>query len=152
MGNARKILGDNVKRIRTSHKWTQAQLAEKTDLSVTMIQKIEYGDTAASPETIDKLSEALCCSLSNLYFEATPPKRASRSVGQSQKPRERLTSRPLSEFHLDPETMAKVLPWLLGAIAPVQVAVLFLLSEDERFLEYLPGDTFEEFLGSLKVV
>lgn len=72
--NSSNLLKLNVKRLRELKHWTQAHLAEAANLSVQMIQKIEYGRTNPSTETLDDLSRALECHPSALLadVEGTP--------------------------------------------------------------------------------
>jgi len=67
MDKARDLLGKNLKRLRSEKQWTQDDLAETCDLSVKMIQKIEYGKTSPSLDTIDKLAKALSTSPGELF-------------------------------------------------------------------------------------
>ena len=59
MKKAKDLLGINLRRLREKRDWTQANLAEKAELSVKMIQKLEYGQTNPSAKTLDTLSRAL---------------------------------------------------------------------------------------------
>lgn len=67
METSRALLGANLKRLREAQDWSQAKLAEKADLSLKMIQKIEYGQTSPSPETLDKIVGALGVKIQDLY-------------------------------------------------------------------------------------
>lgn len=69
MNKARNLLGKNLKRLRGARGWTQADLAEDCGLSVKMIQKIEYGKTSPSLETLDLLVSSLKTSQSELFRE-----------------------------------------------------------------------------------
>jgi transcriptional regulator with XRE-family HTH domain len=51
--------GANVRHYRKAEGLTQGELAERVDLSLDMIGKIERGATAPSFETIEKLADAL---------------------------------------------------------------------------------------------
>jgi transcriptional regulator with XRE-family HTH domain len=59
MANLRQQVGNLVRHHRKRVKLTQAELAERTDLSVELINRIERGSAAPSFETLDKLSKAL---------------------------------------------------------------------------------------------
>lgn len=72
MSNTRELLGKNIKRIRDDAGLTQEALAEKAGLSIKMIQKIEYGQTSPTPETLDKVSAALSVPV-EMFFEGQGP-------------------------------------------------------------------------------
>ncbi|PZO52910.1 MAG: XRE family transcriptional regulator [Alphaproteobacteria bacterium] len=59
MKNLRLIFGLGVHRRRKALGWTQAQLAERVELSADGISQIERGKIAASFDTIGALAEAL---------------------------------------------------------------------------------------------
>lgn len=67
MAKARDLLAENLKRLREASGWTQPRLAEKADLSLKMIQKIEYGKTSPTLETLDKISYALHAQVADLF-------------------------------------------------------------------------------------
>jgi transcriptional regulator with XRE-family HTH domain len=52
-----KIFSKNIKESRGRHNWTQAELAEKVDISVNFLSDIENGRKWASPSTMVRLSE-----------------------------------------------------------------------------------------------
>jgi len=62
----RKQFGRNLCRIRTALPMTQETLAEKADISVRYIQKIEAGEPLPSVATLAQLHKALGCSLEDL--------------------------------------------------------------------------------------
>jgi transcriptional regulator with XRE-family HTH domain len=53
-----KILSANIKLYRELSRWTQAQLAEKIDISINFLSDIETGKKWASPNTMVKLADA----------------------------------------------------------------------------------------------
>jgi transcriptional regulator with XRE-family HTH domain len=66
--NQLKILfGKRVKSIRISHKFTQAQLAEKIGCSVEYISRIERGLASPSFDSISKLADALGVTAKTLF-------------------------------------------------------------------------------------
>lgn len=67
MKKAKVLLGSNVRRLRESRKWTRDILAGATGLSVQMIQKIEYGKTNPSADTLDKLASAFGEPVTSLF-------------------------------------------------------------------------------------
>ncbi len=71
MDNEKAILagrfGHHVKRLRNSRKLTQEELAERSELSVDAIRRIERGAFSPSLETLGKLSSGLNVSLKTLF-------------------------------------------------------------------------------------
>ena len=57
--SVREILAENVQKYRKLNHFTQAQLAEKADLSNTYIANIECGKTWISDVTLEKIAGAL---------------------------------------------------------------------------------------------
>ena len=55
----RAILGLNIKRFRGYHKLSQAEFAEKIDISIPFLSDIENGKKWVSPITLVKIAEAL---------------------------------------------------------------------------------------------
>jgi transcriptional regulator with XRE-family HTH domain len=55
----RQTLSANVKKYRGLHNWSQAQLAEKVDISVNFLSDIETRRGWVSPLTLVKLAQAL---------------------------------------------------------------------------------------------
>jgi transcriptional regulator with XRE-family HTH domain len=56
-------IGGNVRRIRMEKGLTQEKLAEKTELSLTVIQKVETGQSGSRLETLIRIAFALGVSL-----------------------------------------------------------------------------------------
>lgn len=56
-------IGGNVRRIRMEKGLTQERLAEKTELSLTVIQKVETGQSGSRLETLIRIALALGVSL-----------------------------------------------------------------------------------------
>jgi transcriptional regulator with XRE-family HTH domain len=59
--------GNHVRRLRAARKLTQEQLAERSDLSVDAIRRIERGAFSPSLDTLDKLTVGLNVSLKTLF-------------------------------------------------------------------------------------
>ncbi|MFP3041581.1 helix-turn-helix domain-containing protein [Treponema primitia] len=55
----RKILSANLKRYRNYHKFSQAELAEKLDISIPFLSDVENGRKWISPLTLVKFAAAL---------------------------------------------------------------------------------------------
>ncbi len=106
MPKARDLLSKNIVRLRDARDWTQAELAEACDLSLKMIQKLEYGKAAPSPETLDKLSKALGEPIASFYENG-------RKVKEQLAPSEpntdwRLASEFLSKFVRAPDDIRRL--------------------------------------------
>lgn len=67
MDIVKDLLGRNILRLRENLQMTQAQLAEKSELSVKMIQKLEQGKTNPSTKTIGVVAKGLRVSVSELF-------------------------------------------------------------------------------------
>lgn len=67
MGQIAEKVGARIRQIRKSQKLTQAQLAEKTDLSDDYIGAIERGSRSPSLEVLEKIAQALQISLKDLF-------------------------------------------------------------------------------------
>ena len=59
--------GNHVRRLRNSRKLTQEELAERSELSVDAIRRIERGGFSPSLDTLGKLSDGLDVSLKTLF-------------------------------------------------------------------------------------
>jgi transcriptional regulator with XRE-family HTH domain len=55
----RAILSQNIKRYRGNHGWSQADLAEKANISITFLSNIERGNKWPYPDTLVKIAKAL---------------------------------------------------------------------------------------------
>ncbi len=60
-------LANNVKNRRSEKKWTLEKLAEKSDLSVRTVKKIERGEANPTLTTLEGLSVAFSCSVAELF-------------------------------------------------------------------------------------
>lgn len=69
MKDIRYIIADNVKLYRKRENLTQAELAERADLSLDSIKRIEGGKRTMSLENFLRLSEALCVPPSFLLYD-----------------------------------------------------------------------------------
>lgn len=69
MKDIRYIIADNVKLYRKRENLTQAELAERADLSLDSIKRIEGGKTTMSLENFLRISDALCVPLSFLIYD-----------------------------------------------------------------------------------
>lgn len=63
----RKTLAKNIKKIRTKKGLSQAQLAEKADISIPFMSSIEQCSKWPYPDTLAKIAAALEIEVSNLF-------------------------------------------------------------------------------------
>lgn len=63
------VLGSNIRKIRKEFGWTQADLAEKTGISVPFLTQIELGRKSASLEVVQNIAAALNISYKQLFEE-----------------------------------------------------------------------------------
>jgi transcriptional regulator with XRE-family HTH domain len=63
----RTILSKNIKLYRNRHSWSQADLAEKADISINFLSNIERGTKWPYPETLNKLALALGIEVFELF-------------------------------------------------------------------------------------
>ena len=63
------VLGSNIRKIRKEFGWTQADLAEKSGISVPFMTQIELGRKAASLEVVQNIAAALNISYKQLFEE-----------------------------------------------------------------------------------
>ncbi|MBS1149357.1 MAG: DNA-binding protein [Myxococcaceae bacterium] len=63
----RRRFGENIRQLRLSRGLTQEGLAEKSDLSVDAVRRIEWGTISPSLDTLSKLANGLDISLRTLF-------------------------------------------------------------------------------------
>ena len=63
------VLGSNIRKIRKEFGWTQADLSEKTGISVPFMTQIELGRKSASLEVVQNIAAALNISYKQLFEE-----------------------------------------------------------------------------------
>lgn len=74
MSTIEKRLGAKVSEVRRSQKLTQAQLAEKIDVSVETVSRLERGVSVPSLKTIEHIAVSLNTPLTVFFdFEGQPP-------------------------------------------------------------------------------
>lgn len=59
MACLRKIVGENIKKIRKSRKWTQAELAERVGIEPVSIARIETGINFPKEENLELIAKTL---------------------------------------------------------------------------------------------
>jgi transcriptional regulator with XRE-family HTH domain len=70
----RKILSLNIKRFRGRRSWSQATLAEQTEISTNFLSDIETGKGWVSPLTLVKLAKVLNIEVYELFMPEGKPK------------------------------------------------------------------------------
>jgi transcriptional regulator with XRE-family HTH domain len=70
----REILSRNIKRFRGRRSWSQAALAEKTEISTNFLSDIETGKGWVSPLTLVKLAKVLNIEVYELFMPEGKPK------------------------------------------------------------------------------
>lgn len=63
------VLGSNIRKIRKEFGWAQADLAEKSGISVPFMTQIELGRKSASLEVVQNIAAALNISYKQLFEE-----------------------------------------------------------------------------------
>ena len=63
----RRRFGENIRQLRLARGLTQEALAEKSDLSVDAVRRIEWGTISPSLDTLSKLANGLDISLRTLF-------------------------------------------------------------------------------------
>jgi len=65
----RAVLAKNIKSFRIHRNWSQADLAEKADISIPFLSDIERGNKWPYPDTLSKLAMALNVDVYELFRE-----------------------------------------------------------------------------------
>lgn len=63
------MIGENIRRIRNERHMTQLALAEKSGVTVQMINQIEWGTKGLSVQTLVRIAKALSCSTDEILAE-----------------------------------------------------------------------------------
>jgi transcriptional regulator with XRE-family HTH domain len=74
----RAVLAQNIKSFRTHREWSQADLAEKADISIPFLSDIERGNKWPYPDTLSKLANALKIDVFELFRKETPSTKENR--------------------------------------------------------------------------
>ena len=73
MTNIREILAKNLREYRQKLGFTQAELAEKAGISNNFLAMIELKHKFPTPETLERLAEALCIDTFELFTTPVSP-------------------------------------------------------------------------------
>ena len=74
MEGIRKVFGENVRKFRQLKNWSQAELAEKIDISPVFMTHIEHGTRGASMETIELIARCFEIPYTALFEEKNDTK------------------------------------------------------------------------------
>lgn len=74
------VVGTNIRKIRKDFGWTQADLAEKSGISVPFMTQIELGRKSASLEVIQSIASALNVSYQQLFMEQLPSQKNTQNL------------------------------------------------------------------------
>jgi transcriptional regulator with XRE-family HTH domain len=68
----RAVLAQNIKSFRIHRDWSQADLAERAEISIPFLSDIERGNKWPYPDTLSKLAEALKVEIYELFRKESP--------------------------------------------------------------------------------
>jgi len=122
----RSILGKNIISRRIALGWDQLDLAEKSNLSIGVIRKLELGPKEGSPEARQAIANALNCSISDLYRE---PSKEKLSIIDIANKLDAIRSLP----HID----ALLSAWRSPEVDEFRLIALLVLTLDQRYLEQM---------------
>ncbi len=74
MGQIKKILGENIRRLRISKGWTQVYLADVLELSPSFFALVESGQRGMSLEIIESTAEIFNVPVASLFIDHNSPK------------------------------------------------------------------------------
>ena len=69
MGQIKKILGNNIRNLRTSKWWTQGYLADVLELTPSFLTLVESGQRGMSLEVVEKVSEIFDIPIASLFID-----------------------------------------------------------------------------------
>jgi len=82
MANIREVLSKNMREYRYNLSITQAELAEKANVSINFIAMIELMHKFPSPDVLDRIATALCVETHTLFAVPTSNEEAMRKLQQ----------------------------------------------------------------------
>lgn len=69
MGQIKKILGNNIRNLRTAKGWTQGYLADVLELTPSFLTLVESGQRGMSLEVVEKLAEIFNIPIASLFID-----------------------------------------------------------------------------------
>lgn len=134
------LLAQRIKALRQERKWTLRQLADRTDLTSSVLSKVENFRVTPSLPALARIAEALGAKLSDLVegLDARPGLVVVRADERLPVERDRPNSRLIYEA-LAHKRPAKIMEPFLVTIPPGQARRELLAHEGEEFLMVLEG-------------
>ena len=80
--DVRTLLAKRIKELRSGKNFSQAQLAEKADISIPFLSAIERGTKWPYPETLAKLADGLDVTIADLFISDTSRKDATPDAAE----------------------------------------------------------------------
>jgi transcriptional regulator with XRE-family HTH domain len=74
----RAVLAQNIKSFRAHREFSQADLAEKADISIPFLSEIERGNKWPYPDTLSKLAKAFKIEVFELFRQESPSTKETR--------------------------------------------------------------------------
>lgn len=69
MGQIKKVLGNNIRNLRTAKGWTQGYLADVLELTPSFLTLVESGQRGMSLEVIEKIAEIFNIPVASLFID-----------------------------------------------------------------------------------
>jgi transcriptional regulator with XRE-family HTH domain len=73
MSDIKKILGDRIREVRGGRDWSQEELADRANISRSFMGEIERGESSATVDSLEKITNALEITLEDLFRNLQPP-------------------------------------------------------------------------------
>ena len=97
-------MSTNIIRMRDERGWSQLDLAEKANLHINAIKKLEIGKSYGWPATIERIAKALDCHKDDLYQRPPPPDETQSVAEYSQ---EAVSGEVIADYIRSLETLVK---------------------------------------------
>ncbi len=98
MEDIKKVFGRNVRKYREQLEWTQAELAEKIDISTAFMTHIEHGTRGVSMETVEILARTFGLCYADLFEEDSSEKTKMNVKVAAQRLKKKLVSSIAAEI------------------------------------------------------
>lgn len=73
MGDIKKTLGDRIRDVRSGRGWSQEELADRASISRSFMGEIERGQSSATIDSLEKITNALEITLEDLFRNLQSP-------------------------------------------------------------------------------
>lgn len=133
-------LGKNIKEIRESKGFTQADVSASTGITIKSLSQIENGVTNPRRSSLEAIAQALNCTVADLYQSDAPkPPRAPQGTTMADLAKgianlEEILKSDISQAYAHSTPMRQAL-------------ALYILTSDSAFLEPLPRDVLDILLA-----